>query len=116
MAEDKLLRLVNAGLSGYGTSVGNPAAYLFSLWVFSTAAWVGYALHIPDFNTWDAIGFNLGRAFPFASLRGYHGEAFLNAVEQAPSALLALSGLLSIASPILLFLMGLGLRNKFRMS
>lgn len=97
----------------FGGSVSLPSAWLFTLW----------AVPIP---LYQFILFDIGRTetsliqlsgFSLASLGGFFGmrkEFFAEFMKDLPGTVLALSGAQSLLGAVFVFLLGLSLRNRFR--
>ncbi|MEQ3755023.1 MAG: hypothetical protein ABNH01_07275 [Planktomarina sp.] len=79
-------------------------------------AWRGWAAQEAAVTTWDVLYHTGGRMLPFVGGHAYVEEHTLKALRAAPHVLHFLSAMAAILSPLLLFLMALALRLKFRMS
>ena len=118
---DKLWRNAYGLISNHGTSVGRPLFCLLITFFCILTAWDAvYFPYLSDLvgssTFWDIFGFNFSKVIPFTSMGSYQTDSFKTLIQEAPIFLIFLSSILSIISPILLFLAGLGLRSKFRMS
>ena len=118
---DKLWRRAYGIISNHGTSVSRPLLWLLITFVCIITAWgvvyFPYSPNLVSYSTfWDIFGFNFSKVIPFTRMGNYQTDSFKILIQEAPIFLIFLSSILSITSPILLFLAGLGLRSKFRMS
>lgn len=117
---DKLLRNAYGFISNHGTSSGRPLLCLLSLFFISYHFWGMYffqfPIKYPEVNHFDLFLFNLSKTIPIINLDTLYTNKHINeTLGAAPFYLKIPSVLLSVTSPILLFLAGLGLRSKFRM-
>ena len=118
---DKLLRNAYGHISNHGTSVGRPLFCLFGLFFISYLFWGIHFFQFPikysEVNHFDLFLFNLSKTIPILNMDTLYTNKDMNeTLSAAPFYLKIPSVLLSVASPIFLFLAGLGLRSKFRMS
>ena len=113
---ERLLRKAYGWICDHGTSIGRPAWALFGLWFVPFVAWLGWAAQEAAVTTWDVLYHTGGRMVPFVGGHAYVEEHTLKALRAAPHALHFISAMAAILSPLLLFLMALALRLKFRMS
>ena len=102
-------------LSDYGNSILRPAAWLSVLWVWGALAKlqaVGGGNMWPDPKSiLPAMGWSLSNLFPFFGFwRHYAKEA-----ETLNTVLLVLGGAQTVCGFALLFFLGLGMRNMFRL-
>lgn len=106
-------------LSDYGNSLARPAfglglvAYFGLVFYWNWLAW--YPPDDFDFAGpfWTAAGFTVAQLFGFLGFTGsFFGREFLDAL---PWPLKVVGGLQTIVGVILLFLLGLALRNRFRL-
>jgi len=102
-------------VSDYGSSILRPAEWLFYLWIWGGIAMlkpVAGSSMIPDYQTIPhALGWSLSNLFTVFGFWRLYFEEFkeLNAVLQLIGSVQTVSGF------ALLFLLGLGLRNRFRL-
>lgn len=107
--------------SNYGQSISKPLFWLVVLWAIGAAAFAGYfssccpVAPLQDIldPIWTGIGTSFSNVFPLFGLRG----SFMNneiAVE-LPMCLKYISAAQTVFSLPLIFLLGLGLRNRFRL-
>ena len=113
---ERYLRKAYGWICDHGTSIGRPALALLCIWGFTFAAWRGWAAQEAAVTTWDVLYHTGGRMLPFVGGHAYVEEHTLKALRAAPHVLHFLSAMAAILSPLLLFLMALALRLKFRMS
>jgi len=113
---ERLLRKAYGWICNHGTSIGRPALALLCIWGFTFAAWRGWASQEAAVTTWDVLYHTGGRMVPFVGGHAYVEEHTLKALRAAPHVLHFFSAMAAILSPLLLFLMALALRLKFRMS
>ena len=113
---ERYLRKAYGWICDHGTSIGRPALALLCIWVFTFLAWRGWAAQEAAVTTWDVLYHTGGRMVPFVGGHAYVEEHTLKALRAAPHVLHFLSAMAAILSPLLLFLMALALRLKFRMS
>ena len=101
-------------MSDYGYSVTRPIAWLAAVVVLGGAVIGSYlrTTGIPgNGSIWQGLGVSFSNTFPFLGFtRKMHTDFF----KIAPAWLDALSAAQSILGVILLFFLGLGLRNRFR--
>ena len=118
LAEPSFERLLRKayGWCDHGTSIGRPAFALLCIWGFTFLAWRGWAVQEAAVTTWDVFYHTGRRMLPFVGGHAYVEEHTLKALRAAPHVLHFLSAMAAILSPLLLFLMALALRLKFRMS
>ncbi|MDC1094814.1 hypothetical protein OAS88_04225 [Planktomarina temperata] len=113
---ERLLRKAYGWICDHGTSIVRPALALLCIWGFTFLAWRGWAAQEAAVTTWDVLYHTGGRMLPFVGGHAYVEEHTLKALRAAPHVLHFLSAMAAILSPLLLFLMALALRLKFRMS
>jgi len=113
---ERYLRKAYGWICDHGTSIGRPALALLCIWGFTFLAWRGWAAQEAAVTTWDVLYHTGGRMLPFVGGHAYVEEHTLKALRAAPHVLHFLSAMAAILSPLLLFLMALALRLKFRMS
>ena len=113
---ERYLRKAYGWICDHGTSIVRPALALLCIWGFTFAAWRGWAAQEAAVTTWDVLYHTGGRMVPFVGGHAYVEEHTLKALRAAPHVLHFLSAMAAILSPLLLFLMALALRLKFRMS
>lgn len=117
-------RVADGGLKGFlillyglscdfGRSVRRPLVWLFGLWLLPMVAYVDQ-LRLAGITTIE-----VGKLYGFsaASLGGFFGvrkEFFADFMKDLPDAALALSGMQSVLGAVFVFLLGLSLRNRFR--
>ncbi|HBQ35902.1 MAG TPA: hypothetical protein DD729_03535 [Rhodobacteraceae bacterium] len=99
-------------VSGYGSSIGRPAFWLFVLWIPAAIGKVK-----PQENWWPvwdtiipAMAWSFGNLTPFF---GFYRRYFKD--ETVIDSLLFYSGVQTVSGFILVFLLGLGIRNRFRL-
>ncbi len=107
--------------SEYGYSILRPTLWLLGVWAFGFAAFWGYlsgcCVPAPDGvierPMGAAMGLSVSNLFPlFGFGRLYFGAEFMQSL---PAVLKTLSGLQTVVSLPLLFFLGLGLRQRFRL-
>jgi uncharacterized protein YjbI with pentapeptide repeats len=107
--------------SDYGHSIARPTLWLLGLWGFGFVAFWGYLagccvpapLEVAERPMGTAMGLSFSNLFPlFGFGRVFFGEEFM---EPFPAVLKLLSGFQTVASLPLLFFLGLGLRQRFRL-
>ncbi|UWR59569.1 hypothetical protein [Phaeobacter inhibens] len=107
--------------SEYGYSILRPTLWLLGVWAFGFAAFWGYlsgcCVPAPDGvierPMGAAMGLSVSNLFPlFGFGRLYFGVEFMQSL---PAVLKTLSGLQTVVSLPLLFFLGLGLRQRFRL-
>lgn len=114
---DRIAREIYGAVSGYGQSIERPTKVLLAHWLVVVGTWLAYvATGKTTLSGFDAIGYNISRLFPMTTMRGFHTEEYLDGIRNAPQVLHFLSGTIAVISPILIFLIALGLRNRFRMA
>lgn len=108
-------------LSNYGHSVGRPVGWLFGLVMACAVIYFAYGvadaqarLHpLSPKGGFSALGQSIANSFSFFGFqRLYYGTEF---VKDLPFGLRIMSGFQTVLSFILIFLLGLGLRNRFRL-
>jgi hypothetical protein len=109
------------GLADYGWSFERPFAALLGLWALGVAGFAGFfaspgatglEADVLDSPLGTAMGLSFGSLFAFLGLNRLYFGDLLRAL---PDALQFLAGAQSILGFILLFFLGLGLRNRFRL-
>ena len=115
---DKLLRNAYGLISKHGTSIGRPLLCLCGLFFIILLIWIGYLFpeFNEDLNRLDIFKYLSSKAIPFTKLHFVPTEPLQESIKEDTLILWLSLFILSVASPILLFLAGLGLRSKFRMS
>lgn len=107
--------------SDYGYSIARPALWLAGLWAFGFVAFWGYLagccvpapLEVITRPMGSAMGLSFSNLFPlFGFGRAFFGAEFMASL---PPVLKLLSGFQTVASLPLLFFLGLGLRQRFRL-
>ncbi|AXX99676.1 hypothetical protein BAR1_03530 [Profundibacter amoris] len=100
-------------VSDFGSSVLRPAGWLFVVWLSGMIAKLEAVQGewYPDWHSVpSAMGWSFANLFSFFGFhKRYFGEEELNAVLQVTG------GVQTVAGFILLFFLGLGLRNRFRL-
>lgn len=105
--------------SDYGQSVSRPLLALLFLWALGAAAFTGYLccpvapLHDIYGPICAGIGTSISNVFPLFGLRGPFIDS--ETAAKLPMSLKYLSALQTVLSLPLLFLFGLGVRNRFRL-
>lgn len=101
------------GISDYGNSVLRPAGWLFTIWLSGMIAKLQMVegSSLPDYRSIpQAMGWSFANLFSFFGFyRRYFWGEKLNEVLQL------FSGVQTVLGFVLLFLLGLGLRNRFRL-
>jgi hypothetical protein len=96
-------------LSDYGRSYARPLYALFVVAAFGTLVLVLSGALAP----WQSLALSFANTL---NVFGFHKDFFdSHVVENLPAALKILAAIQTILGAILLFLFGLGIRNKFRM-
>lgn len=98
---------------GFGASVGLPLVWLFGLWA-SGPPFCRALLRLEGAAEIDGITLY---GFSLASVGGFFGmrkEFFAEFMKDLPGTVLALSGAQSLLGAVFVFLLGLSLRNRFR--
>lgn len=104
--------------SDFGHSLGRPACWLMVVWMAGAAATFGW-LAWPDPTLTDmdklltSAGFSFSNLFAFLGFTRLYFDAEF--IANLPRALKFLAASQTVAGVILLFLLGLGLRNRFRL-
>ncbi|WP_375697897.1 hypothetical protein [Pseudophaeobacter sp. TrK17] len=107
--------------SDYGYSMARPALWLAGLWAFGFVAFWGYLMGccVPapleevSAPMGSAMGLSFSNLFPlFGFGRVFFGAEFMASL---PPVLKLLAGFQTVASLPLLFFLGLGLRQRFRL-
>ncbi|WP_411352415.1 hypothetical protein PNH50_05025 [Leisingera aquaemixtae] len=104
--------------SEYGYSIARPFWWLFGIWMLGAIVIAEHfvaetAQPLLGSDDWTAMALSFSNLFPvFGFGRAYFGAEFLQAL---PQHLKVLSGLQTVASLPLLFFLGLGLRQRFRL-
>ncbi len=119
--ETGLARWANLGfgaISDYGYSLSRPLYGLAGIWavgalIFAASFYVSCYLHPDECLSWtNALGLSFSNQFSFF---GFGRLFFSEVLEALPWYLQALSGFQTVSGFILLFFLGLGLRNHFRL-
>ncbi|KIC12292.1 hypothetical protein RA19_03400 [Leisingera sp. ANG-M1] len=114
----RLPYLLFGWFSDYGHSIARPFWWLFVVWLLGTLVIAEHfvaetAKPLFGSNDWTAMALSFSNLFPvFGFGRAYFSADFLQAL---PQHLKALSGFQTVASLPLLFFLGLGLRQRFRL-
>jgi hypothetical protein len=116
LTEGRFHRLVSrcyGFFSDYGFSIGRPLAWL-GVVVFAGAVWLKFCRGVPgNAGIFQGLGISLANTFSFLGFhRLYIDKDTLAAM---PCALKVVGGAQTVAGVTLLFLLGLGLRNRFRL-
>ncbi|MFK5998770.1 MAG: pentapeptide repeat-containing protein [Rhodobacterales bacterium] len=102
-------------LSDYGNSIERPAAWLFILWIWGAIAKlnaVGGGSFWPDYHSIPhALGWSLSNLFTVFGFWRLYAKEFL----ELNSWLQLIGSAQTVCGFALLFLLGLGLRNRFRL-
>ena len=98
-------------LSDYGDSIQRPVIGLALVWALGFAAFRGYFSSSGAHNIWTAMGLSFSNLFPLFGFGRLHLDKVYDSL---PQALTALSGFQTVVSLPLLFFLGLGLRQRFR--
>ena len=101
------------GVSDYGNSVLLPAMWLFTVWLSGMIAKLDMAKDgwWPDYHSIpSAMGWSFANLFSFF---GFYRRYF--AGEELEPLLLVFSGVQTVFGFVLVFMLGLGLRNRFRL-
>lgn len=105
-------------LSDYGHSVWRPVLILFGLWLFYTSYFYGIFQDpkaLFDWN-WTSLATPMGLSFSnLFAIFGLRGLFYGDLLTGASGLVRFMSGLESVAGFIMLFFLGLGLRNRFRL-
>jgi len=107
-----------AVLSDYGHSVARPVVCLVYLWLCGLLGMLACLVAEKTFwGYWEvlpqAAGWSFANIFPFFGFRGlYFGAEFIN---DLPTHLIVIGALQTVLGFICLFLLGLGLRSRFRL-
>ncbi len=106
-----LLHTLFDAVSEYGNSVWKPVSWLIGLWF---VGWVAYLHKSPiifgEAPVWKAAGWSFAKIFSFFGLQKRYFE-----VDGLSSAIQVVGGVQTVAGFVLLFFLGLGLRNRFRL-
>ncbi len=97
------------GLSHYGHSIGLPVTWLILIWAYGGALWFRDTPTPFCPSAWEHSAANVFAFF------GYLRLYFPECAQALPPALKAFSGLQTFASYLMLFFLGLGLRQRFRL-
>ncbi|UWQ43337.1 hypothetical protein K3718_05065 [Leisingera aquaemixtae] len=114
----RLPYLLFGWFSECGYSIARPFWWLFAIWLLGTFVIAEHfvtetAKPLLGSDDWTAMALSFSNLFPvFGFGRAYFGAEFLQAL---PQHLKVLSGLQTVASLPLLFFLGLGLRQRFRL-
>ncbi len=102
--------------SAYGYSIGRPVGWLMGLWVVSAYAFFLYkAKGVPlayVATLFRSLGLSFANMFSFLGLQRTFFEAELRGMG---GAFQTLAGFQTVMGFVLLFFLGLGLRNRFRL-
>jgi hypothetical protein len=94
-------------VSDYGRSYARPLCALIAVAAFGTLVLLLSGAHLAP---WQSLGLSLANTF---NVFGFRKDFFES--QNLPAALKILAALQTILGTILLFLFGLGIRNRFRM-
>ncbi|MCB4455344.1 pentapeptide repeat-containing protein [Leisingera sp. McT4-56] len=114
----RLPYLLFGWFSEYGYSIARPFWWLFAIWLLGTFVIAEHFVNetakpLLGSDDWTAMALSFSNLFPlFGFGRAYFGAEFLQAL---PPHLKVLSGVQTVASLPLLFFLGLGLRQRFRL-
>lgn len=99
-------------ISEYGNNVVRPVQWLFCLWFIG---WVAYWHKSPiifgEAPVWEAAGWSFANIFSIFGFR----RLYFDAEPKLHALLQFIGGVQTVAGFVLLFLLGLGLRNRFRL-
>ena len=103
--------------SDFGHSIAKPTVWLGVLWFIGFLFYSNWLLRLDEpFSATPAAltaaGFSVAQLFSFL---GFNRVFFDGVAQQLPWCLQALAGVQAIAGVVLLFLLGLALRNRFRL-
>jgi hypothetical protein len=100
--------------SDYGHSILNPILALVAVWAFGWAAFSGWPVYKNEsLSNWEAAKLSVSNIFSFLpQRREFMPEEFVKELSDAAHFVGGVQSFLALA---LLFLLGLALRNKFRM-
>ncbi|MCP5085674.1 MAG: pentapeptide repeat-containing protein [Rhodobacteraceae bacterium] len=110
-----LIYAVYSVVSDYGYSVVRPLVLLAFLWIVGAGVMLahlgaGGQQHVMQ---WKAAGWSFANLFPFF---GFHRRYFSGGVfDELPAFLNGVGGVQTVLGFVLLFFLGLGLRNRFRL-
>ncbi|OIQ42507.1 MAG: hypothetical protein BM560_07260 [Roseobacter sp. MedPE-SWde] len=104
-------------LSDYGHSIARPFWGLFVVWFIGVAFFSAHFTAdlsgpLQDANDWTALGLSFSNLFPVFGFGRVH---FMEVLKNLPAGLQFLSGFQTVTSLPLLFFLGLGLRQRFRL-
>jgi len=104
-------------LSDYGHSIARPFWGLFVVWFIGVAFFSAHFMAdlsgpLQDANDWTALGLSFSNLFPVFGFGRVH---FMEVLKNLPAGLQFLSGFQTVTSLPLLFFLGLGLRQRFRL-
>lgn len=114
----RLPYLMFGWFSEYGYSIARPFWWLFAIWLLGTFVIAEHFVaetseSLLGSDDWTAMALSFSNLFPvFGFGRAYFGTDFLQAL---PQHLKVFSGIQTVASLPLLFFLGLGLRQRFRL-
>ncbi|WP_412506514.1 pentapeptide repeat-containing protein [Roseovarius sp. SYSU LYC5161] len=113
----KLLFCLYSLISDYGYSVARPAAGLALSWLLPGFAYLfhfaaGIIAGTAPVSILGPFGLSFANLFAFLGLRRLY---FTHVLKDLPGWLQALAGAQTVAGVVLLFFLGLGLRNRFRL-
>jgi hypothetical protein len=94
-------------LSDYGYSIYRPALWLIALWLGFASVYMVFS----NLSYTESLGLSIASLFQFT---GWQRVYFSELMQCLPVWLKILAGSQTIAGIVLLFLLGLGLRNRFR--
>ncbi|WP_368186794.1 pentapeptide repeat-containing protein [Aestuariibius sp. HNIBRBA575] len=108
--------LIYGALSDYGYSIARPVLWMAFLWIAATMVYARVLWHPADVG-WVQSGLT-GAAFSFANMFkffGFQSLYFDGQVNNADPAIQTLTAVQTIFGYVLLFFLGLGLRQRFRL-
>ncbi|EBA15875.1 hypothetical protein RSK20926_14629 [Roseobacter sp. SK209-2-6] len=106
--------------SEYGYSILRPVLWLLAFWALGFAAFCGYfyscCVLTPDSGMDNPVGSAMALSFSnLFPLFGFRSTFLFDLLTKLPTVLKVLSGFQTVASLPLLFFLGLGLRQRFRL-
>ena len=110
------------GIADSGISVARPFWLLVFAWAFGVACFAGHfdsgvlpemPEDIQDSRYWAAAGVSFGNLFGFLGINRLYFTEVLR--DHSPDGLQLVAGAQTVAGVVLLFFLGLGLRNRFRL-
>ena len=98
--------------SEYGYSIARPTLWLLGCWALGVALFWGYLASVGQGGPGVAMGLSFSNLFP---LFGFGRLYLKEVIDLLPPPLVAWSGLQTVFSLPMLFFLGLGLRQRFRL-